>query len=60
VLPPLEYPSILAPAADSININSQIMQIYLNSLLPGTQLQLFGQHLYVPMQYRGRAVSNEA
>jgi hypothetical protein len=35
VLPPLEYPSILAPAADFININSQIMQIYLNSLLPG-------------------------
>jgi hypothetical protein len=35
VLPPLEYPSILAPAADAININSQIMQIYLNSLLPG-------------------------
>jgi hypothetical protein len=35
VLPPLEYPSILAPAAASININSQIMQIYLSSLLPG-------------------------
>ncbi|WIA41210.1 hypothetical protein OEZ86_004825 [Tetradesmus obliquus] len=34
VLPPLEYPSILAPAADAININSQIMSIYLNSLLP--------------------------
>ncbi|KAF6239459.1 chorismate mutase [Scenedesmus sp. NREL 46B-D3] len=34
VLPPLEYPSILAPGAAAININSQIMQIYLNSLLP--------------------------
>lgn len=42
VLPPLEYPSILAPAADAININSQIMSIYLNSLLPGE----LRQHLF--------------
>jgi hypothetical protein len=39
VLPPLEYPSILAPAAEGININSQIMAIYLNSLLPGEAQQ---------------------
>lgn len=35
VLPPIEYPGILAPAAKDININSQIMDLYLNSVLPG-------------------------
>lgn len=35
VLPPIEYPGILAPAARDININGQIMDLYLNSVLPG-------------------------
>lgn len=35
MLPPIEYPGILAPAAREININSQIMDTYINSILPG-------------------------
>lgn len=35
VLPPIEYPGILAPAAKDININSQIMDTYTNSILAG-------------------------
>jgi hypothetical protein len=35
VLPPIEYPGILAPAALDININGQIMELYLNNVLPG-------------------------
>jgi hypothetical protein len=35
VLPPIEYPGILAPAAKDININSQIMDTYINNILPG-------------------------
>jgi hypothetical protein len=37
VLPPIEYPGILAPAAKDININSQIMDTYINNILPGQQ-----------------------
>eukprot|EP00878_Enallax_costatus_P022140 GHUV01023479.1.p1 GENE.GHUV01023479.1~~GHUV01023479.1.p1 ORF type:complete len:117 (+),score=15.14 GHUV01023479.1:1021-1371(+) len=35
VLPPLEYPGILHRAADAININQKIMDLYLNTILPG-------------------------
>lgn len=35
MLPPIEYPGILAPAAKDININSQIMDTYINSILAG-------------------------
>ena len=35
VLPPIEYPGILAPAAKDININSDVMDMYLRQLLPG-------------------------
>jgi hypothetical protein len=59
VLPPLEYPSILAPAADSININSQIMQIYLNSLLPGEAQRAAAVNRPV-LQYQGSAVGSHA
>jgi hypothetical protein len=38
VLPPIEYPGILTPAAKGININGQIMATYLNSILPGVCL----------------------
>eukprot|EP00878_Enallax_costatus_P043478 GHUV01051473.1.p1 GENE.GHUV01051473.1~~GHUV01051473.1.p1 ORF type:complete len:218 (+),score=44.91 GHUV01051473.1:212-865(+) len=34
VLPPLEYPGILHRAADAININQKIMDLYLNTILP--------------------------
>jgi hypothetical protein len=35
VLPPIEYPGILAPSAKDININSQIMDTYLHNILAG-------------------------
>eukprot|EP01025_Chloroclados_australasicus_P041604 TRINITY_DN4412_c0_g2_i1.p1 TRINITY_DN4412_c0_g2~~TRINITY_DN4412_c0_g2_i1.p1 ORF type:complete len:320 (+),score=27.95 TRINITY_DN4412_c0_g2_i1:63-962(+) len=35
VLPPLEYPQVLMPGANQININSEIMLMYLDYLLPG-------------------------
>lgn len=38
MLPPIEYPGILAPAAKDININSQIMDTYINSILAGQWL----------------------
>nr|AGO59234.1 chorismate mutase [Salvia miltiorrhiza] len=34
LLPPLEYPQVLHPAADSININGQIWDMYFKNLLP--------------------------
>lgn len=35
VLPPINYPPVLAPCADAININARIMETYLNDILPG-------------------------
>ncbi|KAI3462906.1 hypothetical protein Pfo_019569 [Paulownia fortunei] len=34
LLPPLQYPRVLHPAADSININVQVWDIYFGNLLP--------------------------
>ncbi|KAJ0469445.1 putative chorismate mutase [Helianthus annuus] len=34
MLPPLEYPQVLHPSADSININSKIWDLYFKDLLP--------------------------
>ncbi|XP_047977128.1 chorismate mutase 1, chloroplastic-like [Salvia hispanica] len=34
VLPPLKYPQVLNPAADTININGQIWDMYFKNLLP--------------------------
>ncbi|XP_073018903.1 chorismate mutase 1, chloroplastic-like isoform X3 [Primulina eburnea] len=34
ILPPLEYPKVLQPAAEAININVQIWEMYFRSLLP--------------------------
>ncbi|KAK9814496.1 hypothetical protein WJX72_006773 [[Myrmecia] bisecta] len=34
-LPPITYPQVLAPCAKQININDQIMDLYLQHLLPG-------------------------
>ncbi|KAI3452261.1 hypothetical protein Pfo_008926 [Paulownia fortunei] len=34
LLPPLEYPRVLHPAADSININVQVWDMYFRNLLP--------------------------
>ncbi|KAL2240385.1 chorismate mutase 1, chloroplastic-like [Sesamum indicum] len=34
LLPPLEYPRVLHPAADSININVQVWDMYFKNLLP--------------------------
>ncbi|XP_073056189.1 chorismate mutase 1, chloroplastic-like [Primulina eburnea] len=34
ILPPLQYPKVLQPAADAININVQIWEMYFRSLLP--------------------------
>ncbi|KAL8475757.1 hypothetical protein ACS0TY_028425 [Phlomoides rotata] len=34
LLPPLEYPSVLHPIADSININDQIWDVYFKTVLP--------------------------
>lgn len=34
VLPPIQYPNVLAPCAQSININEEIMLNYLNNILP--------------------------
>ncbi|KAK6129211.1 hypothetical protein DH2020_037041 [Rehmannia glutinosa] len=34
LLPPLEYPRVLHPSADSININSQVWDMYFKNLLP--------------------------
>ncbi|KAG9153771.1 hypothetical protein Leryth_005897 [Lithospermum erythrorhizon] len=34
MLPPLQYPHVLHPVADSININKQVWSMYFNNLLP--------------------------
>lgn len=34
VLPPMEYPQVLRPAADSININIKVWDMYFKNLLP--------------------------
>ena len=34
VLPPIEYPSLLHPYAENININDQVMKVYFEELLP--------------------------
>jgi chorismate mutase len=34
VLPPLEFPSVLAPFSDEINYNPQIMRVYLEEVIP--------------------------
>ncbi|XP_022990842.1 chorismate mutase 1, chloroplastic-like [Cucurbita maxima] len=34
LLPPLQYPQVLHPVADSININSKVWRMYFNSLIP--------------------------
>ncbi|XP_051118696.1 chorismate mutase 1, chloroplastic [Andrographis paniculata] len=34
LLPPMEYPQVLHPAADSININVQVWDMYFKNLLP--------------------------
>ncbi|KAL8044129.1 hypothetical protein ABFX02_08G026700 [Erythranthe guttata] len=34
VIPPLEYPRVLHPAADSININAQVWDMYFKIILP--------------------------
>ncbi|KAG8384657.1 hypothetical protein BUALT_Bualt04G0140800 [Buddleja alternifolia] len=34
LLPPLEYPQVLHPVADSININAQVWDMYFKNLLP--------------------------
>ncbi|KAG2454975.1 hypothetical protein HYH02_000801 [Chlamydomonas schloesseri] len=35
VLPPITYPSVLDPCADSINTNDQILRVYVDDILPG-------------------------
>lgn len=35
VLPPIKYPEVLPPSADSVNINDKIMNLYKNVILPG-------------------------
>lgn len=35
VLPPIQYAQVLVPWANSINLNSQIMDLYLHELMPG-------------------------
>lgn len=35
VLPPIQYPNVLHPCANGININSTIMDVYINSILSG-------------------------
>lgn len=35
VLPPIQYPSVLAAHAKSININDQVLSLYLGTILPG-------------------------
>jgi hypothetical protein len=35
VLPPISYPSVLAPCAERINLNARIMQVYTDEILPG-------------------------
>lgn len=37
VLPPITFPSVLAPCAARVNINSTIMAAYLGKILPGEQ-----------------------
>ncbi|KAL4366616.1 hypothetical protein GQ457_05G009970 [Hibiscus cannabinus] len=34
VLPPLQYPKVLHPIADSININTQVWEMYFRNLIP--------------------------
>lgn len=34
MLPPLQYPQVLHPSADSININNKVWQMYFRDLLP--------------------------
>jgi len=43
VLPPISYPPVLAPCADSININARIMQTYLDDILPGACVRALGE-----------------
>lgn len=47
MLPPIEYPGILAPAARDININSQIMDTYINSILPGKGSRAASTHTWL-------------
>lgn len=39
VLAPLNYPSVLSPAAQDININGKIMELYLQTILPGIAVE---------------------
>jgi chorismate mutase len=39
VLPPISYPPILAPFADSVNLNSEVMRVYIDEVLPGMSSQ---------------------
>ncbi|XP_051117301.1 chorismate mutase 1, chloroplastic-like [Andrographis paniculata] len=34
LLPPLEFPKVLHPAADSINVNTQVWKMYFQNILP--------------------------
>ena len=40
MLPAMEYPPVLAPAAAAVNINDAIMRRYLHDVLPGARAQL--------------------
>ncbi|KAF8062651.1 CM1 [Scenedesmus sp. PABB004] len=52
VLPPLEYPGVLAPAAGGININATILATYVDAILPGgcPEIVLGGQGMAYPTQ----------
>ena len=39
ILPPIMYPSVLAPGAEAININSSILDVYITDILKGEGLR---------------------
>ena len=53
ILPPINYPKILAKYSDEINVNSEIMKFYVDEIVPqvscgqGDQKKIWVQHQLV-------------
>lgn len=44
VLPPIAYPAVLYPPACGININQDLLEVYLQQVLPGVWLAIMLLH----------------
>ena len=55
ILPPINYPQILAKYSDEINVNSDIMKFYVEEIVPqvsckeGDQKKTWGQRLHATL-----------